>query len=147
MNTRSLLFATCGLALFAGLPGSSVQAAEAPARQSASDAYFKALDTDHNGALSPQEFHAGFLGLQRAIAVQIGLREQFRAVDTSHDGALDAGEYARLVLVRRLGKAAPALSGFDADRDQKLDFAEYVTAIRRLAALQKTPAAKPVVRK
>jgi hypothetical protein len=143
---KLFLAAACGLSLLVG----AACAADAPARKAApapradasADAAFKALDTDRNGVLSSQEFRAGYAGLQRAIAVEIRLAEQFRAVDANHDGAIDGGEYARLVLVGRLGKAAPPLSTFDANGDHKLGFGEYVAAVRRLAALQSQATAK-----
>jgi hypothetical protein len=94
---------------------------------------FAALDTDHDGALSAREFAAGYADLQRAIALGVRLREQFRTVDTDHSGALEAGEYAALVLVRAAGASAPPLAAFDADADHRLDFAEYVALVRRLA--------------
>jgi hypothetical protein len=125
------------------MPWRVLQAADAPrAGTAGSDAVFKALDTDGNGLLSRQEFQAGYAALRRAITVEARLHEQFRAVDADHDGSIDAGEYARLVLVVRLGKAAPPLSMFDVDRDQKLGFAEYVAAVRHLAALQPQPTTK-----
>jgi hypothetical protein len=151
---HKLFLAACGLSLLAGVACAAAQAADAPARKDApapradaGDAAFKALDTDKNGVLSPREFRAGYAGLQRAIAVEIRLAEQFRAIDANHDGVIDGGEYARLVLVERLGKAAPPLSTFDANGDRKLGFGEYVAAVRRLAAWQsqaagKTPAQK-----
>jgi hypothetical protein len=146
---KLFLAVACGLSLLVG----AACAADAPARKGApvskadaradaGDAAFKALDTDRNGVLSPQEFRAGYAGLQRAIAVEIRLAEQFRAVDANHDGAIDGGEYARLVLVGRLGKAAPPLSTFDANGDHRLGFGEYVAAVRRLAALQSQATAK-----
>jgi hypothetical protein len=97
--------------------------------------------------LSPREFQAGYAGLQRAIAVEIRLAEQFRTVDGNHDRSVDDGEYARLVLVARLGKAAPSLSTFDANGDRKLGFGEYVAAVRRLATLQPRAATKTPVQK
>jgi hypothetical protein len=149
MNARSLFFAAaCGLTLLACTPWGIAQAADAPARKAnAGEAAFKALDTDRNGVLSPREFQAGYAGLQRAIAVEIRLAEQFRTVDGNHDGSVDDGEYARLVLVARLGKAAPSLSTFDANGDRKLGFGEYVAAVRRLATLQPRAATKTPVQK
>jgi hypothetical protein len=95
---------------------------------------FSTLDTDRDGQLSPQEFRAGYAALQKAIAIELRLREQFRTVDTDGSGALDTGEYSRLVLVQQAGAAAPPLATFDADRSGGLGFAEYVDAVRALAA-------------
>ena len=100
---------------------------------------FSSLDTDHDGALSPQEFRAGWPALQQAIALELKLREQFRVVDADRSGRLDPREYAGLVLVQQAGAKGPPLGSFDADRDGALDFAEYVAVVRALAV----PAAAP----
>jgi hypothetical protein len=154
MNMRSLFIAAAfglvlctayapSIAAQAVVPAAGHPAASAKAPQSTrADAIFHALDTNKDGALSPQEFQAGYVDMQRLIAVEIRLREQFRLVDADHNGSINAVEYANLALVKRAGKSAPALSTFDTNKDGSLDFAEYITAIRRLAALQQTgPAA------
>jgi hypothetical protein len=38
------------------------------------------------------------------------------------------------VLVKQVGAQAPSLATFDADRDARLGFPEYVAAVRELAA-------------
>lgn len=101
---------------------------------------FHAVDANKDGALSPQEFAAGYAAVQRLMTLEIRLREQFGRVDADHGGSIDASEYARLMLVRRAGAAAPPLAAFDADGNGSLNFAEYVAAIRRLAALRPAPA-------
>jgi Ca2+-binding EF-hand superfamily protein len=106
------------------------------------DAIFRRLDTDGNGALSAQEFQAGYADMRRLVAVEVRLHEQFRLVDADHDGAINAAEYANLVLVKRAAGRAPSLAAFDADHGGSLDFAEYIAAIRRLSALR-PPAAAP----
>ncbi|UHQ20025.1 hypothetical protein LVB87_02370 [Lysobacter sp. KIS68-7] len=107
------------------------------------DAVFAAWDKDKNGVLSPQEFRDGYDDTREAIAVQ-RLRIEFQRHDANHDGRLDAGEYAQLALVQRAGKNAPMLSAFDKDKNQSLDFKEYVDFIRVAAKAQAvaTPAPK-----
>lgn len=95
---------------------------------------FNTLDADRNGSLTPQEFQRGYAGLRSAIALEVRLREQFQSIDADRDGALDAGEYANLALVKRAGQAAPGLAAFDASKDQKLQFGEYLIAVRTLLA-------------
>ena len=102
--------------------------------QVAAPSLFDALDTNKDLVLSRQEFQAGYVGLQRVIAMQVRLREHFGALDANHSGAIDASEYASVELIKRRGKAAPALSIFDANHDQQLDFAEYTTLVRKLTA-------------
>lgn len=123
----------------AGLRPANVQA-QAPAR---TEALFGALDTNKDKVLSLPEFQAGYASVQRTIALDIRLREQFRMVDANRSGAVEAGEYANLVLVKQAGTAAPGLAAFDANKNQKLEFAEYLTVVHRLAASQPaTPAKK-----
>jgi Ca2+-binding EF-hand superfamily protein len=106
----------------------------AGAAQAETKGPFAALDANQDGALSAQEFQAGYPGLVRAIEIELRLRDQFRALDADRSGAIESGEYARMTLVQRAGTTAPALARFDANHDQKLDFAEYLTAVRALAA-------------
>lgn len=108
---------------------------EAPvgSRVTSAAAAFQAMDADKNGALSAQEFAAGYAVVQRRMTLAIRLREQFGRVDADHNGAINATEYANLMLVRRAGATAPPLAAFDTDKNGSLDFAEYLAAIRRLA--------------
>ena len=130
--------------LFAGA-STAVHAAEAAHHSvtppPAAPRLFDTLDADQDQVLSRPEFQSGYAGLQRLIAMQFRLREQFDTLDVNRSGAIDANEYAALELIKRQGKAAPPLSAFDADRDQKLDFVEYATLVRRLATGQ-APAEK-----
>ena len=109
-----------------------------PAQQQAglgADAAFAAWDKDKNGSLSKDEFRAGYDAALESLAVQ-RLRVEFQRHDTNHDGRLDAGEYANLALVQHAGKSAPMLSAFDKDKNQSLDFAEYVEFVRVAAKAQ-----------
>ncbi|MCI4568310.1 hypothetical protein [Lysobacter sp. CFH 32150] len=146
MNTGTFYSATafCLLLVAGALPAAAQTAptsgqqpanvqAQMPAR---TEVLFGALDTNKDKALSLQEFQAGYAGLQRAIALEVRLREQFRTVDADRSGAIEAGEYANLVLVKQAGAAAPGLAAFDANKNQKLEFVEYLTVVHRLAASQ-----------
>lgn len=136
MTTRALLLAF----LVATLPlgaNAAAPAASQPAQARAGDrveATFAAWDTNKDHLLSLAEFQAGWAALQKATVVEMRLRQQFRAVDTDGNGTLDATEYANLVLVKRAGTAAPPLSAFDASKDQRLQFAEYLDVVRKLGA-------------
>jgi hypothetical protein len=145
MSARRFFIATVTcLFLFSGTPAVAAQVAPPTASPASAQAagVFDALDTDKDKALSLQEFQTGYAGAQHAIAREVRLREQFHVVDADHNGAIEAEEYINLVLVKRAGKAAPALSAFDANKDQKLEFAEYEAAVRQLSALQPATATK-----
>lgn len=140
MNTNVLISTSAGLLLMMATSLAGAQAPERPAGQQVpakppADAIFNALDTSKDGTLSRQEFQAGYPGLARVIVLELRLREQFVALDGDRSGTIEAGEYANLELVRRAGKSAPVLTGFDANKNRKLEFAEYVAAVRQLAAL------------
>ena len=106
-------------------------------------AAFTAWDADKNGTLSLAEFQDGWLALRRAGEIQARLRTQFHAVDANRNNAIDASEYISLVLVKRAGKSAPPLSTFDTNKDQRLQFGEYLELVQRLAANAKPAAPAP----
>ena len=118
-----------------------------PARQPQSqpqvDATFKAWDLDGNGSLSIAEFRVGYFGLRRAGEMQEHLRHQFGAVDLDKSGAIDASEYGNLLLIKNAGKTAPPLSMFDTNKNQRLEFGEYIGLVQRMAARQTPPPAAP----
>ena len=69
------------------------------------------------------------------------LETQFRAADKDKSGLIEAVEFANLPLIKRAGSGAPPMSAFDANRDQKLDFKEYLDLVpamlKRLAPTKK----------
>ena len=106
--------------------------AQATAPDSAGEA-FKAWDKDRNGSLSLVEFRTGWQQVQRVAEMQARLRNQFGTVDVNKNNAIDPAEYGSLVLVKQAGKNAPQMSVFDANRDGKLGFGEYVRLVQALA--------------
>lgn len=101
------------------------------------DATFAIWDVDHDKLLSLQEFRNGWLQLRQRTVIDQRMQRQFHAMDANRDGALDAGEYANLLLIKSAGKSAPPLSTFDANKDQKLNYAEYTDLVNRLARAPK----------
>jgi len=57
------------------------------------------------------------------------LHEQFVAMDADKNGCLNAAEYAHLELIQRAGKSAPPMAMFDTEKNQCLDFKEYVNVV------------------
>jgi len=53
-------------------------------------------------------------------------------MDTNKDGVLEAAEYANLELVKKAGASAPAMSTFDTNKSQTLDFKEYVGFVKAM---------------
>ncbi len=144
--SRVRLFAAA-LALLPGLALATPAAAPA-ARQGVmpaeppADIVFRSWDANKDGQLSKEEFRAGWASLrQRAAAnAQARLHTQFDRADANDDQAIDAQEYAGLVLVRRAGANARPLARYDADKDGKLQFAEYLVMVRDMAPRNAAPA-------
>lgn len=112
----------------------NVKPTQAVAAQDPAGEAFKGWDKDRNGSLSPVEFRTGWQQVQRVAEVQARLRHQFGTVDADKNGAIDPAEYSGLVLVRQAGRNAPQMSVFDANRDGKLAFGEYVKLVQTLSA-------------
>jgi Ca2+-binding EF-hand superfamily protein len=100
------------------------------------DAMFARWDKDANKALSLDEFKAGWQEVQAAMAVR-KLHDNFVTMDANRNGSLDATEYANLELIRKAGSSAPAMSAFDVDKNQALDFREYIALVRSLLKSQR----------
>ena len=138
---RNTLLALTGGMLLLGAQQAAAQSAAAkpapatqarPAQDPAADA-FKAWDKDGNGNLSLVEFRTGWQQVQRAAELQARLRHQFGTVDANKNDAIDPAEYGNLKLVQNAGAKAPQMSVFDANRDGKLGFGEYVKLVQALA--------------
>ena len=117
-------------------------ASQPAAKQNPGEQAFTALDTNRDKALSLAEFQVGYARMQQAIAVELRLREQFQSVDSDRSGAIEPAEYDKLALVKRAGALAPTLSTFDGNANRKLEFAEYVAAVRAMATSQQAAAQK-----
>ncbi|BCT91871.1 hypothetical protein LYSHEL_08950 [Lysobacter helvus] len=120
--------------------GKPVAAPAAAEQGQGADAMFAAWDANHDGSISKDEFRAGFVQVRDALTVQ-RLHAEFERRDANHDGKLQASEYAQMMLVQRAGKNAPPMSAFDKDKNQSLDFPEYLDALKTLAKSQPATAA------
>jgi Ca2+-binding EF-hand superfamily protein len=118
---------------FASAQTAPAKPAQATAAQDPAAEAFKAWDKDRNGSLSLVEFRTGWQQVQRVAEVQARLRHQFGTVDANKNNAIDPAEYGNLTLVKNAGAKAPQMSVFDANRDGKLAFGEYVKLVQTLA--------------
>ena len=113
-------------------------AAAAPARSNGpspgdgqaatADQLFAAWDKDKNRTLTLDEFKNGWESA-REQNIMGRLEAQFRTADKDKSGLIEAGEFANLPLIKRAGSGAPPMSAFDANKDQKLDFKEYLDLV------------------
>ena len=104
------------------------------------DQLFLAWDKDRNRTLTFDEFRNGWESA-REQNIMTRLEIQFRAADKDKSGLIEATEFANLPLIKRAGSGAPPMSAFDASKDQKLDFKEYLELVaamlKRLAPAKK----------
>ena len=140
---RSLLVALLLLPAAAAATPARPAAAQgvAPAEPPA-DLVFRSWDSNKDGSLSREEFRAGWASVrQRAEAnAQARLRVRFDQADANGDQAIDEKEYQGLLLVRRAGAGARPLSRYDADKDGKLQFGEYLVMVQDMAPRTAAPA-------
>ena len=129
--------ALCLLVATAAAQAQSPESMPAPVAQATTEASaaFKRWDKNGDDALSAAEFGTGWREIQAANTLR-ALHDNFVAKDTDKSGSLEAAEYAKLDLIKQAA-AAPSLATFDTDRNQSLDFKEYVGMIGTL--LQPTP--------
>ncbi len=129
--------ATCLLLTCVCVTATTVQAqgpaAAAPTTQTSAEATttFVRWDTDHDKSLSSEEFSAGWREIQAANTLR-NLHDNFLAKDTDKNGSLGPSEYLRLDLVQKAGTSAPPMATFDSDKNQGLDFKEYVGLVNLL---------------
>ena len=137
MSKRNILAATAVAALALAFAGTaSAQAAGAkpgatPQQQASPEDVFNRWDKDKNKSLSLDEFRAGFGEVAMANAVR-KLHQNFTAMDKNKSGALEQDEFANLELIKKAGSKAPMMSAYDADKNGKLEFKEYVSLIETM---------------
>ena len=102
-------------------------------QQDRDQAMFKAWDRDHDNKLSLEEFRGGMQRARQAARATAALRRQFDKVDANNNGGIDASEYGTLELIKKAGRSAPPMSRFDANRDGRLGFGEYLKLVEALA--------------
>jgi Ca2+-binding EF-hand superfamily protein len=112
----------------------NAQQAGAQGQQAATpDSIFNRWDKDKNKVLSLEEFKGGWQEIQTNNALR-KLHTNFVAMDLNKNGTLEPLEYSNLELIKKAGKSAPPMSNFDTDKNQKLDFKEYVGMINTMVA-------------
>lgn len=135
MTYRNKLAASAVAALALAFAGATAaQQATAPAgkpRAATPDETFALWDKDKSKSLSLDEFKAGYQMTQAQVAVR-KLHGNFVSMDKNKSNFLEQDEYANLELIKKAGAKAPAMSTFDADKNGKLDFKEYVKLIETM---------------
>jgi hypothetical protein len=110
------------------------------------DTLFAAWDKNKDGVLSKDEFRAGWTAARDEAVLQ-RLHAEFTRRDEDGSGKIDTAEYAKLAIVQRAGKDAPMLSAFDGNKDNALEFEEYLDFVRTsMKTLQSTAAPAPAAK-
>lgn len=108
--------------------------ANAPAKPTP-EGLFKDWDKDNSKSLSLDEFRNGWAQVSQQIQarqVVAKLHQNFTAMDKNKSGAIEQDEFVNLELIKKAGSKAPMLSAFDADKNGKLEFKEYVSLVETM---------------
>ena len=90
------------------------------------DQMFAALDKDKNKQLSFDEFKNGVVAERKQAMLMQRLSSIFQDADKNRNGSLESVEFNALPGMKAAKEPKPKLSDFDANKDQKLSFREYL---------------------
>lgn len=131
-------------ALILGLSGTAMAQTAAPQKAAPTpqannieqgiDAMFKSLDKDKNNQLSFEEFKQGVVAERRQAMILQRLNGIFRAADANKNGALESAEFNTLPAVKQATGVKPRFSDYDANKDQKLSFREYLDFVGKMSS-------------
>lgn len=136
---------TLALAVLAGGALAQTPAARPAAKPAATpgenaEALFKRIDSNGDKMISLDEFKSSLEAQrQRSQALQ-RLQGQFKLMDKNKSGGLESSEFAELPLIKSGVKPVPTFAETDGNRDQKVDFREYVGAIAKYVEAHPGPA-------
>lgn len=103
------------------------------------NAMFKAIDTDKNGSLSFQEFQTAVVAQRRQAQLIQQLQAKFRSADTDKNGTLGIAEFNKLPAVLNSPSPKPSFAAFDRNKDQAIDFREYLMFVQQVTKATSSP--------
>lgn len=88
---------------------------------------FAAMDTNHDGFLSPAEIQAAQENDRQKVqaAARAKLAAEFKQLDTNHDGQLSLQEFEAIAVVRANATPQQIFQQFDTNHDGKVSAAEF----------------------
>jgi Ca2+-binding EF-hand superfamily protein len=98
------------------------------------DKMFADLDKDNNKQLSYEEFKNGVVNQRRQVLIIERLRENFKAADKNNNDTLEVTEFNALPGIQGMPAPKPAFATYDLNKDQKMDFREYVEFVGKMSA-------------
>lgn len=120
--------------------------AQAPAAKPAAnpgenaEALFKLIDTNGDKMISLTEFKSSLEAQRQRNQALQRLQAQFKQMDKNKSGGLESAEFNELPLVKSGVKPVPTFAETDGNRDQKVDFREYVGAVSKYIQTHPAPA-------
>lgn len=97
------------------------------------DQMFAALDKDKNRQLSFEEFKNGVVAERKQAMLMQRLGGIFKTADKNANGHLEALEFNTLPGLKAAKEPKPKFADFDANKDQKLSFREYLTFVQAMS--------------
>lgn len=104
------------------------------------DQMFKAIDKDKNGSISFEEFKAAVVAERRQMLIIEQLQGNFRAADTNKNNTLSAAEFNALPVMAKLPAPKPVFSTYDLNKDQAMDFREFLAFVQQVSKNAPPPA-------
>jgi Ca2+-binding EF-hand superfamily protein len=138
-----------GLLLILATPAGAQTAKPAPANPAAGkqpdltqgiDQMFKAMDKDKNGVLSFEEFKVAVVAERRQMMIIEQMQANFRAGDTNKNNTLSAAEFNALPVMPKLPSPKPVFATYDLNKDQAMDFREFLGFVQQISAANPPPA-------
>ncbi len=120
-------------------PASAKPAASKPAAgnggniEQGIDKMFAALDKDNNKQLSYDEFKNGVVAERRQAMVMQRLGQIFQEADKNGNKTLELVEFNALPGVKASKDPKPKFADYDKNKDQKMDFREYVEFVSKMS--------------
>ncbi len=141
MTVTKILPLALALAVVAGSALAQTPAAKPAANPGENaEALFKRIDSNGDKMISLGEFKSSLEAQrQRSQALQ-RLQGQFKQMDKNKSGSLESVEFSELPMIKSGVKPVPTFTETDTNRDQKVDFREYVGAIAKYVQTHPGPA-------
>jgi len=136
---KMYIFLALAFTLFSGSvmsqakPATQAKPAQGQDIETGIDQMFKAMDRDGNKQLSYAEFKAAVVNERKQMMVIERLRSEFIQLDKNKNSTLDAAEFNAHPGLKSLPAPKPQLVEFDRNKDQKMEFGEYVNFIEQMS--------------
>lgn len=97
------------------------------------DKMFAALDKDNNKQLSYDEFKNGVVAERRQAMLMQRLGQIFQEADKNGNKTLELVEFNALPGVKAAKDPKPKFADYDKNKDQKMDFREYLEFVSKMS--------------